>query len=176
MKFSIGVDNSECYSGSEALYSHNEKGREDVDTCLLSSILVGACICLVSFPSMWMIVMKRCEGLGGICLVCRVYAHSVLGCVFVFFWMCRVVVRLRVRFSVPCWSVLLHGMLGLLCVVLFVCSCSGIWWCYLRWVPDQLSWLDLYLVLSFQIRCRLRHSWSVCLVSAVFLVLLLLCG
>ena len=65
-----------------------------------------------------MIAMKHCEGLGGIC-VCRVYAHSVLGCVFVFFWMCRVVVRLRVRFSVP--SVLLHGMLGLLRVSFSLC-------------------------------------------------------
>ena len=68
-----------------------------------------------------MIAMKHCEGLGGICLVCRVYARLVLGCVFVFFWMCRVVVRLRVRFSVLCWSVLLRGVLGLLRVSFSLC-------------------------------------------------------
>ena len=33
-----------------------------------------------------MITMKHCEGLGGICLVCHVYVHLVLGCVFVFFF------------------------------------------------------------------------------------------
>ena len=66
-------------------------------------------------------MMKHCEGFGGICLVCCVYVHLVLGCVFVFFWMCRVVVRLRVHFSVPCWSVLLCGMLGLLHVLFSLC-------------------------------------------------------
>ena len=65
--------------------------------------------------------MKHCEGFVGICLVCHVYVRLVLGCVFVFFWMCRVVVRLRVCFSVLCWSVLLHGMLSLLRVSFSLC-------------------------------------------------------
>ena len=53
--------------------------------------------------------------------MCHVYVCFVLGCVFVFFWMCRVVVCLRVHFSVPCWSVLLCGMLGLLHVSFSLC-------------------------------------------------------
>ena len=72
--------------------------------------------------------MKHCDGLGGICLVCHVYARLVLECVFIFFWVCRVMVCLDVHFSVPCWSVLQHGMLGLLRVLFFsVCSCPGTW-------------------------------------------------
>ena len=114
-------DASEYYSGSEALYSHNEKDGEDVDTCLLLSILVGTCVHLMNFLSTWVIAMKHCEGFGGICLVCCVSACLVLGCVFVFFWICRVVVHLGVHFSVPCWSVLLHGMLGLMRVSFSLC-------------------------------------------------------
>ena len=64
---------------------------------------------------------ERSETLGGICLVCRVYARLVLGCVFVSFWVCRVVVRLGVRFFVLCWSVLPCEVLGLLCVLFFLC-------------------------------------------------------
>ena len=50
-----------------------------------------------------------------------VYAHLALRCVFVFFWMCSVMVHLRVHFSVLCWSVLLHGMLSLLHVSFSLC-------------------------------------------------------
>ena len=59
-------DGSECYFESVALYSHNGKDGEDVDTCLLSSILVGTCVCLVNFLSVWVIAVKHCDGLGGI--------------------------------------------------------------------------------------------------------------
>ena len=55
--------------------------------------------------------------------MCCVYARLVLGCVFVFFWMCRVMVHLGVHFSVLCWSVLLCGMLGLLRVSFSLCVC-----------------------------------------------------
>ena len=37
--------------------------------------------------------------------------------------MCRVMVHLRVRFSVPCWSVLLCEMLSLLHVLFSLCVC-----------------------------------------------------
>ena len=77
-------DGFECYFGSVALYSHNGKDGEDVDTCLLSSIPASNCVRLVSFLSVRMIAMKR-DVFGGICLVCRVYARLFLGCVFVFF-------------------------------------------------------------------------------------------
>ena len=121
-------DGFECYLGSVALYSHNGKDGVDVDTCLVSSILAGNCVRLVNFLSMWMIVMKRCDVFRGICLVCHVYAHLVLGCVFVFFWMCGVMVCSGIHSSVPCWSVLQRGMLGLLRVSFFsVCSCLGVW-------------------------------------------------
>ena len=53
--------------------------------------------------------------------MCCVYACLVLGCVFVFFWVYRVMVHLRVCFSALCWSVLLHEVLGLLCVSFFLC-------------------------------------------------------
>ena len=53
--------------------------------------------------------------------MCHVYVHLVLGHVFVFFWVCRVVVHLRVRFSVLCWSVLLCGVLSLLCMLFSLC-------------------------------------------------------
>ena len=118
----------ECYFGSVALYSHNGKYGEDVDTCLLSSIPAGNCVHLVNFLSVQMIMMKHCDVFGGICLVCRVYAHLVLGCVFVFFWMCGVMVCSGVCSSVPCWSVLQRGMLGLLRVSFFsVHSCLSVW-------------------------------------------------
>ena len=98
--------------------------------------------------------MKHCDGIGGICLVCHVYVHLVLGCVFIFFWMCRVIVCLEVHFSVPCWSVLQHGMLGLLSVLFFLCVCvpaSGDVISGMCMVPDRSLWLDLYLILSLQI-------------------------
>ena len=85
--------------------------------------------------------MKHCEGFGGICLVYHVYAHLVLRCVFVFFWMCRVMVHLRVHFSVPCWSVLQCGMLGLLHVLFSLCVrvlASGDVISGIYMVPDQL--------------------------------------
>ena len=67
-----------------------------------------------------MIVMKQCEMLGGICPVCHVYAHLVLGCVFVSFWVCRVVVHLGVHFFILCWSMLLCEVLGLPCMPFFL--------------------------------------------------------
>ena len=97
--------------------------------------------------------MKHCDGLRGICLVCHVYAHLVLECVFIFFWMCRVVVCLEVHFSVPCWSVLQHGILGLLHVLFFLCvhvPASGDVISSMCMVPDRLSRLNLYLILSLQ--------------------------
>ena len=66
-------------------------------------------------------MMKHCKRLGGICLVCCVYVCLVLGCVFVFFWVCRVVIHLGVRFFVLCQSMLLHEVLGLLCMLFFLC-------------------------------------------------------
>ena len=98
--------------------------------------------------------MKHCDGLGGICLVCHVYACLVLECVFIFFWVWRVVVCLEVCFSVPCWSVLQRGMLGLLHVLFFLCvhvPASGDVISSMCVVPDRSSWLNLYLVLSLQI-------------------------
>ena len=53
--------------------------------------------------------------------MCHVYAHLVLGCVFVFFWVCRAIICLGVHFFVLCWSVLLYGVLGLLCVSFSLC-------------------------------------------------------
>ena len=84
--------------------------------------------------------MKHCEGFGGICLVCHVYVNLVLRCVFVFFWMRRVMVHLKVCFLVPCWSVLQHGMLGLLHVLFSQCVCvpaSGDVISGMCMVPDQ---------------------------------------
>ena len=49
-------------------------------------------------------MMKHCDGLGGICLVCCMYTCLVLECVFVFFWICRLMVCLGVHSSVLCWS------------------------------------------------------------------------
>ena len=86
--------------------------------------------------------------------MCHVYACLVLECVFIFFWVCRVVVCLEVCFSVPCWSVLQHGMLGLLHVLFLLCvrvPASGDVISGMCVVPDQSSWLNLYLVLSLQI-------------------------
>ena len=74
--------------------------------------------------------------------MCHVYVRLVLGCVFVFFWMCRVMVCLRVHFSVPCWSVLLRGMLGLLHVLFSLCVhvlASGDVISGMYVVPDQSS-------------------------------------
>ena len=147
----------ECYFGSVALYSHNRKDVEDVDTCLLSSILASNCVRLISFLSMQMITMKHCDVFRGICLVCHVYAHLVLGCVFVFFWMCGVVVCSGVRSSVPCWSVLQRGMLGLLRVriVLFCAFVSRrlvMSSPVCAWSLIGRLWLSLYLILSLQIR------------------------
>ena len=117
--------------------------------------------------------MKHCEGLGAICLVCCVYAHLVLRCVFIFFWMCRVLVCPEVHFSVPCWSVLQHGMLGLLHVSFFLCVhvlASGDVISGMCVVPDWLLWLDLlsYLISSDRISSLM---FMFCL-SVVFLVLL----
>ena len=138
-----------------ALYGHNGKDGEDVDTCLLSSIPAGNSVHLVSFLNVWMIAMKCCDVFGGICLVYHVYAHLVLGCVFAFFWMCGL------------WFVL--GFIPLFCVGLcfnvvclvfcmyhsFLCVCvsvSGDVISGMCVVPDQSSWLSLYLILSLQIR------------------------
>ena len=103
-------------------------------------------------------MMKCCEGLGGICLVCHVYVHLVLRCVCIFFWICRVMVCLEVYFSALCWSVLQHGILGLLHVLFFLyvhVLASGDVISSMCVVPDQLLWLDLYLILSLQIRYHL---------------------
>ena len=44
-----------------------------------------------------------------------------LGYAFVSFWVCRVVVRLGVHLITLCWSMLLCEVLGLLCVLFFLC-------------------------------------------------------
>ena len=66
-------------------------------------------------------MIEQCETLGGICLVCHVYACLVLGCVFVSFWVCRAMVCLGVHFFVLCWSMLLCEVLGLPCMLFFLC-------------------------------------------------------
>ena len=109
--------------------------------------------------------------------MCHVYACLALRCVFVFFWMCRVMVHFKVHFSVPCWSVLQHGMLGLLCVSSSLCvhvPASGDVISGVCMVPDQSLWLDLlsYLISSDKMSSLV---FMFCL-SAVFLVLLLLYG
>ena len=106
--------------------------------------------------------------------MCRVYAHLVLECVFVFFWMCRVMVCLGVYSSVLCWSVLQCGMLGLLRVSLFLCvhvSASGDGMCV---VPDRSSLAESvsYLISSD----KLLFLMFVFYLSVVFLVLLLCVG
>ena len=44
-----------------------------------------------------------------------------LGYAFVSFWICRVVVHLGVHLVALCWSMLLCEVLGLPCVVFFLC-------------------------------------------------------
>ena len=44
-----------------------------------------------------------------------------LGYAFVSFWVCRVVVCLGVHLIILCWSVLLCEVLGLPCVLFFLC-------------------------------------------------------
>ena len=82
-----------------------------------------------------------------------------------------------------CCSVLVcasvWGAQSSVCAVLFVCLCSGAWWCHLWWARGLWSVImisvcsDLCLILSFQIRYCLGWSLSVCLVFVVFLVLFL---
>ena len=147
-------DGFECYFGSVALYSHNGKDGEDVDTCLLSSILAGNCVHLVNFLSVRMIVMKRCDVFRGICLVCHVYAHLVLRCLCLLldvwghglFWSSFLCSMLVCASTWDAWSSA--------CIILFCAfmSPSGDVISGMCMVPDQLSWLSLYLILSFQIR------------------------
>ena len=107
------------------------RSGKDVDTYLLSSIPVGACVCLVNLLSMsvmWMIAMKRCEMLGSICPVCL--------CMRVRFWdMPSSPSRYAGSWFVlgfVCWSVLLYEVLGLPCALFF---CVFVFWCLVMSSP-----------------------------------------
>ena len=99
-----------------------------------------------------------------------------LGYVFISFWICRVMVHLVMGFISllcvgPCSCV--RCSVFCVCCSFFMCSCSGAWWCHLQWVHGLWSvitinvCLDLYLILSFQIRYHLGWLLSVCLVFIV---------
>ena len=95
-------------------------GKMWILSCCQVSWPVTVSIWWAFYPCRWLqwnIVM--CLEVFVLCVVCM---HIWFQCVFVFFWMCGVVVCSGVCSSVPCWSVLQCGMLRLLHVSFFSVS------------------------------------------------------
>ena len=95
----------------------------------------------------------------------------ILECAFISFWICRVVVHLgSVLVHAPVW-----GAWSSMHAVLFVCSCSGAWWCHIQWVCGL--WLIImirsvsYLIFSDKMSSRVLMVClsGVCCVFSSFL-------
>ena len=74
-----------------------------------------------------------------------------LGCVFISFWICRVMVCLVMGFiSLLCVSPCSCVRCSVFCVrcLFFICSCSSAWWCHLRWVR-WWAWMPIPTCIQF---------------------------